>query len=213
MNIEYWYIINRKLSWVVHFLWNMKGGIKKFPPIRQLHTQLLIWLITIYREGYIESMSEHVNIHIYGNCGAPCPGDTPLGCLQYHLGWLRRGLRMTLIDQNKSYSCLVMSRSWSAISPFSDQVSVISGNCLPKGETIQSFSAFTSGMKVGKNLCASSKRSFRFRLSFPPDDIPPPSFLRTSGDITKPFPRSHQINWHQFSRCKLLALHTHWCQP
>ena len=28
-------------------------------------------------------MSEHVNIHIYGNCGAPCPGDSPLGCLQY----------------------------------------------------------------------------------------------------------------------------------
>ena len=44
---------------------------------------LLIRLITVYREGYIESMSEHVNIHIYGNCGAPCPGDSPLGCLQY----------------------------------------------------------------------------------------------------------------------------------
>ena len=39
--------------------------------------------MTLYREGYIESMSEHVNIHIYGNCGAPCPADSPLGCLQY----------------------------------------------------------------------------------------------------------------------------------
>ena len=43
----------------------------------------IVMIITLYREGYIESMSEHVNIHIYGNCGAPCPADSPLGCLQY----------------------------------------------------------------------------------------------------------------------------------
>ena len=43
----------------------------------------IVIIITLYREGYIESMSEHVNIHIYGNCGAPCPGNSPLGCLQY----------------------------------------------------------------------------------------------------------------------------------
>ena len=48
-----------------------------------MYVMLLIGLITVYREGYIESMSEHVNIHIYGNCGAPCPADTQLGCLQY----------------------------------------------------------------------------------------------------------------------------------
>ena len=33
--------------------------------------------------------------------------------------------------------------------------------------------------------------------SFPPSGIPSPSFLRTSGDITKPFPRSRQISLHQ----------------
>ena len=43
----------------------------------------IVIIMTLYREGYIESMSEHVNIHIYGNCGAPCPADSPLGCLQY----------------------------------------------------------------------------------------------------------------------------------
>lgn len=37
----------------------------------------------ICREGYIERMSEHANIHIYGLCGAPCPGDTRQLCLQY----------------------------------------------------------------------------------------------------------------------------------
>ena len=36
-----------------------------------------------YREGYIEAMSEHVNIHIYGQCGAPCPGTDTHQCLQY----------------------------------------------------------------------------------------------------------------------------------
>jgi len=35
------------------------------------------------REGYIATMSEHVNIHIYGSCGAPCPGESPDVCLQY----------------------------------------------------------------------------------------------------------------------------------
>ena len=37
----------------------------------------------VCREGYIEAMAEHVNIHIYGTCGAPCPGATHQECLQY----------------------------------------------------------------------------------------------------------------------------------
>ena len=35
------------------------------------------------REGYIEDMSDHVNIHIYGACGAPCPGEGMEDCLKY----------------------------------------------------------------------------------------------------------------------------------
>ena len=28
------------------------------------------------REGYIDAMQRFVNVHVYGECGAPCPGDT-----------------------------------------------------------------------------------------------------------------------------------------
>ena len=78
----------------------------------------------------------------------------------------------------------------------------------PKTILVQSFSAFTRGWEGGHSLSwgiwalpqnasllrASSKM---FTWFPPPDYIHPPSFLRTSGDITKPFPQSLQINWHQ----------------
>ena len=28
-------------------------------------------------------MKKHLNVHIYGNCGAPCPGNTEEDCLEY----------------------------------------------------------------------------------------------------------------------------------
>ena len=35
------------------------------------------------REGYIEALKEHITVHVYGKCGAPCPGKTEEDCLRY----------------------------------------------------------------------------------------------------------------------------------
>jgi len=35
------------------------------------------------REGYINEMKKYVNVHVYGDCGAPCPGKTEEDCVKY----------------------------------------------------------------------------------------------------------------------------------
>eukprot|EP00092_Neocalanus_flemingeri_P089650 GFUD01113450.1.p1 GENE.GFUD01113450.1~~GFUD01113450.1.p1 ORF type:complete len:135 (+),score=6.70 GFUD01113450.1:32-406(+) len=71
-----------------HFGPKVKEGHRKRRRAFQYDSRLVATIIDdchtdSNREGYIESMSEHVNIHIYGSCGAPCPGESPEVCLQY----------------------------------------------------------------------------------------------------------------------------------
>ena len=40
-------------------------------------------LYILYREGYMKELAVHVQVHTYGNCGVPCPGNSTSECLQY----------------------------------------------------------------------------------------------------------------------------------
>ena len=35
------------------------------------------------REEYISALQKHASVHIYGRCGAPCPGWVTEDCLRY----------------------------------------------------------------------------------------------------------------------------------
>ena len=35
------------------------------------------------REEYIKALQKHASVHIYGRCGAPCPGWVTEDCLKY----------------------------------------------------------------------------------------------------------------------------------
>ena len=35
------------------------------------------------REGYLDDLKEHIPVHVYGKCGAPCPGTNEEDCLRY----------------------------------------------------------------------------------------------------------------------------------
>ena len=37
------------------------------------------------REAYVDELKEHVAVHVYGRCGAPCPGKSQEDCLRYTL--------------------------------------------------------------------------------------------------------------------------------
>ena len=35
------------------------------------------------REEYVKALQKHASVHIYGRCGAPCPGWVTEDCLRY----------------------------------------------------------------------------------------------------------------------------------
>ena len=35
------------------------------------------------REEYVKALQKHASVHIYGRCGAPCPGWVTEDCLKY----------------------------------------------------------------------------------------------------------------------------------
>jgi len=90
------------------------------------------------REGYIEAMSEHVNIHIYGSCGAPCPGESPEVCLQY----LSRFYKFVLVFESFMCQHFMSDLIWAVLK--TDMVPVVFGGVnyskvLPLGSYIDAL--------------------------------------------------------------------------
>ena len=46
------------------------------------------------REEYVKALQKHASVHIYGRCGAPCPGWVTEDCLRY----LDQHYKVRLID-------------------------------------------------------------------------------------------------------------------
>jgi hypothetical protein len=63
----------------------IKDKIIKDPPssIRLAATILDECETEGHREEYIEALQKHASVHIYGRCGAPCPGWVTEDCLRY----------------------------------------------------------------------------------------------------------------------------------
>jgi len=90
------------------------------------------------REGYIEEMSEHLNIHIYGACGAPCPGSSTEQCLQY----LSKFYKFVLVFEPYMCQHFVSDLIWAVLS--TDMVPVVFGGVsysklLPRGSYIDAL--------------------------------------------------------------------------
>ncbi|XP_023328507.1 alpha-(1,3)-fucosyltransferase C, partial [Eurytemora carolleeae] len=50
---------------------------------RLVATLLDVCITNGNREGYMKELAVHVQVHTYGNCGVPCPGNSTSECLQY----------------------------------------------------------------------------------------------------------------------------------
>lgn len=74
------------------------------------------------REDYIDGMQDQVSVHIYGDCGAPCPGDTIEECLAY----LSRYYKFFLVFEEYLCQFYQSSRLWQVLEN-SDMVPVVFG--------------------------------------------------------------------------------------
>ena len=61
------------------------------------------------REEYVKALQKHASVHIYGRCGAPCPGWVTEDCLRY----LDQHYKVRLIDvirTNLDWQCFQLVR-------------------------------------------------------------------------------------------------------